>query len=154
MTIEHLTPLNATSQTLAAMDVAALEVKLLVHRVKGPAHVVLAFMLRPQADYVGKTLADFSPDLEKAREEVGKMYEPRKGELAVIGYTRPLTESIQLALKIAREESGPNAKVRTDHLLHAIIDQQDPDVEQLFDSLGINHWQVQAALKRRTGSEV
>ncbi|MFY9228471.1 MAG: Clp protease N-terminal domain-containing protein [Candidatus Microsaccharimonas sp.] len=154
MTIEHLTTLNATAQTLAAMDVAVLEVKLLVHRVLSPAHVVLAFILRPQADYAGKTLADFSPDLEKAREEVRKMYEPRKGELAVIGYTRPLTESIQLALKIAREESGPSAKVRTDHFLRAIIEQQDPDVEQLFDTLGINHWQVQAALKQRNGVEV
>ncbi len=154
MTIEHLTTTNATGQTLAVMDVAALEVKLLVHRVKSPAHVVLAFILRPQADYAGKTLADFSPDLQKAREEVRKMYEPRKGELAVIGFTRPLTESMQLALRIAREEGGPSAKVRTDHLLHAIIDQQDPDVEQLFDTLGINHWQVQAALKQRTGVEV
>lgn len=154
MTIEHFTTQNATGQTLAVMDLAALEVKLLGHRVKSPAHVVLAFILRPQANYAGKTLADFSPDLEKAREEVRKMYERRKGELAVIGFTRPLTESMQLALKIAREESGPHAKVRTDHLLHAIIDQQDPDVEQLFDTLGINRWQVQAALKRRNGAEV
>jgi len=153
MTFEHLDSTKATAQTLAVMDLAALEVKLLGHRVQSPAHIVLAFILRPQADYAGKTLADFSPDLEKAREEVRKMYQPTKKLVEVIGFTRPLTESMQLALKIAREESGPRAKVRTDHLLHAIIDQQDPDVEQLFDTLGINHWQVQAALKRRNGVE-
>jgi hypothetical protein len=136
---------NSTTSTLAVLAIANLENKLLHHEQQSPVHVLLAFMVRPNANPAGRILAQKNFDVTRARELVRPMYEPYVGP--VVHYTPSLVRVYKNVQHSDQESGGLRSLVRTDQLLRAIIDEQDPNAEKLFVALGINQWLVQKELK-------
>jgi len=146
---------NSTRSVDEVLKLTILESsELMHHATQTPAHVVLAFMVRPDVNPAGRELKKQGGNLERARTLVRSTQEPFVGKRDHLYFSRNLEHVFERALNLAREEAtGRTFKVRTDQLLRAIIEEQDPDTEKLFRELGINQWVVQAALKRTSGSE-
>ena len=136
---------NCTASTLAVLDIAKLENELLHHEQKSPVHLLLAFMVRPNANPAGRILAQQNINLTSARELVKPMYDPYIGP--VVHYTPSLVRVYKTVQHLARESGGLRPLVRTDQLLRVIIEEQDPNAEKLFKALGINQWHLQKELK-------
>lgn len=146
---------TATRSLNEVMDVAIIEKDLVHHRLLAPVHFVQAFMARP-SNMAGRVLKKHN---ERAA-DIAMMGDVRTivGAMEEVKFIRPLNSAVQFApalqecinaaFALAEEESGPGAKARTDHMLHAIINAQDSQCEQLFNFLDLNQFMVQAELKR------
>jgi len=145
---------NATKATLDIMTIVDLEMKLLRHNTQTPSHIILAFLVRPGVSPAGRTLKSYNPSLGRAREFLKITQAPSIGTPAVIYLSDSMKKVFVRALELARQEStSVPPLVRTDQLLRAIIDEQDDDAQELFDTLGINPLALKASLSRLLESD-
>lgn len=149
----YLDTSNSTSSTVAVLDIVDLEIKLLHHGTQTPAHIILAFLVRPDVNPAGRELAKYEPDLDRARQFIRNIQEPYIGERNHLYMSNNMKHVFTRAVKLAAESGGRHPEVRTGQLLRAIIEEQDPDTEKLFEVLGINQWKLLAALKNESGSD-
>lgn len=149
----YLDSTNSTRSVDELLDITGLETKnLLHHATQTPLHVVLAFIVRPNANPAGRELRKQcgNLDLERARAFVRNTQEPFVGSRDHLYFSRNMEHVFECALTLAGEEAtGRTFKVRTDQLLRVIIEEQDPDTEKFFLAFGIDQWVVQKALKQQ-----
>jgi ATP-dependent Clp protease ATP-binding subunit ClpA len=149
----YLDSSNSTRSTLGVLTIVDFEIKLMHHPTQTPVHVVLAMLVRPDANPAGRELKKFHPDLIRARTFIRDTQEPFIGERNHLYMSDNMKHVFTRAVQLAEEPGSKDPKVRTDQLLRAIIEEQDPDVEALFKELRINQWMLNAALKNTSGSE-
>jgi ATP-dependent Clp protease ATP-binding subunit ClpA len=149
----YLDSSNSTRSTLDVLTIVDFEIKLLHHATQALVHIVLALLVRPDANPAGRELKKFHPDLIRARTFIRNTQESFIGERNHLYMSDSMKHVFTRALQLAEEPGSKDPKVRTDQLLRAIIEEQDPEVEELFKELRINQWMLNAALKKVSGSE-
>jgi len=145
---------NATKATLDIMTIVDLEMKLLRHNTQTPAHIILAFLVRPGVSPASRALKSYNPNLGRAREYVKIAQLPSISAPVVVYLSESMKSVFTRALELAKQEStSVRPLVRTDQLLRAIIDEQDDDAQKLFHTLGINPLALKASLSRLSESD-
>jgi ATP-dependent Clp protease ATP-binding subunit ClpA len=149
----YLDSSNSTRSTLDVFTIVDFEIKLMHHATQVPVHIILALLVRPDANPAGRELKKFRPDLIRARSFIRNTQEPFVGERNHLYMSDSMKHVFTRAVQLADESGSKDPKVRTDQLLRAIIEEQDTDVEELFTELRINQWMLDVALKKVPGLE-
>ncbi|CAN5399894.1 hypothetical protein BH10PAT4_BH10PAT4_4130 [soil metagenome] len=138
---------NSTPQVNEVLTLVDFEMKLLRHNTQTPAHVVLALLVRADANPASRLLAQYTTDLVTARKFVRAAQEPQTAEIALVYFSDSMKNVFERALIIARQSEVPNQPVRSTHLLQAIIEELDPETDKLFNKLGVYPWHLYRDLK-------
>jgi len=149
----HLDRTNATEQVTSVLTLAPLEMQVLQHTTQAPAHVVLAFMIRPDANAASRLLARYTTEVAKARTYVKTIQALHVGEIAVMYLSASMRRVYESALEIANQIDTTTSVVRTIDLLQAIIQEDDSSTDTLFNKLGVNKWDLYNDLKGHAASD-
>jgi len=144
---------NSTPQLNEVLTLVDFEMKLLCHNTQTPAHIILALMVRPDANPASRLLKQHTTDLTAAREFMRSTREPHLGRITVVHFSDYMKNVFERALSLAHQQEVPNQPVRSTHLLQAIIEQLDPETDELFNKIGVYQWYLYRELKSHAASD-
>lgn len=146
---------RVTPELDAMLDVAIHEARLTKSKELLPVHFVLALYVRSRTPasrvLISNTMMSLLPDLAgTARKYVAQMIdEPsEQADNGPIVFSHAVNEMVEQMYLMVQMERQFGELARTGDMLHTIINMQDPQVEDLFELLGVNQWRIQAIIKR------